>query len=73
MGVLARTPLVLTMTELHKVQENCKKLVERGELTKEQAMIIILQKAQDMLLALKVPESQTWEIDEYGYMAQTIN
>lgn len=61
------------MTELHKVQENCKKLVERGELTKEQAMIIILQKAQDMLLELKVPESQTWEIDEYGYMAQTIN
>lgn len=61
------------MSELQKVQENCKKLVERGEITKEQAMIIILQKAQDMIEELKVPENQTWEVGEYGYMARNIN
>lgn len=60
-------------TPLQIVQENCKKLVDRGEMTKDQAIQIILQKAIDMLEDLKMPEDQTWEIQEYDYMSKVIN
>lgn len=61
------------MSELRKVQLSCKKLVERGEMTKEQAIQIILQKAIDMLEDLKMPEDQSWEVKEYGYMARKVD
>lgn len=61
------------MTELRKLQLSCKKLVERGEMTKDQAIQIILQKAIDMLEDLKMPEDQSWEIKEYGYMARKVD
>lgn len=61
------------MTELRKLQLSCKKLVERGEMTKDQAIQIILQKAIDMLEDLKMPEDQSWEIKEYGYMAKKVD
>ena len=61
------------MTELHKVQLSCKKLVERGEMTKEQAIQIILQKAIDMLEDLKMPENQNWEKQEYPELFQEVN
>lgn len=61
------------MTELRKLQLSCKKLVERGEMTKDQAIQIILQKAIDMLEDLKMPEDQSWEVKECGYMARKVD
>lgn len=61
------------MTELRKVQLSCKKLVERGEMTKDQAIQIILQKAIDMLEDLKMPEDQTWEKQEHPEMFSNSN
>lgn len=59
--------------ELEKVQANVKKMVERGEISKIDGVRIVLNKTVELLESLKVPESQTWEEKEYGYMARTNN
>lgn len=58
---------------LRKTQIAVKKLVKRGEITKDQAIQIILQKAIDMLEELKIPEDQSWEKQEYPELFQRSN
>lgn len=59
-------------TGLGKVQESVKILVDRGELSKEAGIQIILQKAIEILRDLKIPEDQAWEVNEYGYMGRSV-
>lgn len=51
---------------LEKVQENVKRMVERGEITKSEGIQIILSKTVELLESLKVPEEQSWEREEHG-------
>ena len=68
-------------TELKEVQEECMWLVEIGAMTKQEAMIKCVDKALEMIQALKMPEPvdpqgqmyDEWAEQEYGYMTRGEN
>lgn len=65
-------------TELKEVQEECMWLVEIGAMTKQEAMIKCVDKALEMIQALKMPEPEAqhydeWADSEYGYMGRGEN
>jgi len=52
---------------LEEVQDKWKRAVEEGRATKDEAIQAILIAVIEQLQDLKVPE--TWEMQEYGFMA----
>ncbi len=58
------------IADFGKYQKEQKEKVEQGEISKDQAVINVLSKAAEMLESLKI---KPWEIEQYSYMAQTIN
>lgn len=61
------------MSELKKIQENVKRMVENGEISKEAGITIIIDKALEMLDALKMPENQEWEKREHPEFFTEVN
>lgn len=67
-------------SELKEVQEECMWLVSIGAMTKTEAMIKCVDKALEMIQALKMPEPKVdgdmydeWALKEYGYMGRDNN
>jgi hypothetical protein len=57
------------MRSFHKYQQQCKRAVELGQLTKDEATYLILGKAREVIESLKMPDPE----QENMYQARSIN
>ena len=56
-----------------KIMTNIRNMVKNGEITKREGEMLSLEKTLEMLQCLKMPEDQSWEIEEYAGMAKEYN